>query len=87
MYSNAIRERVLGARVPNLPDGAMKFTHFGILEKDEVASGYSFGWEIEAPVIEMHLYMPWLERRFIEHGGEMIARHVQQISRFAWCSM
>lgn len=62
------------------PGWSNDIPHFRILEEDEIATGYSFGWEIEAPVIEMHLYMPWLERRFIELGGEIITRHVQQIS-------
>ncbi|DAC42453.1 MAG TPA: FAD-binding oxidoreductase [Candidatus Poseidoniales archaeon] len=62
------------------PGWSNDIPHFRILEEDEIASGYSFGWEIEAPVIEMHLYMPWLERRFIELGGEMTTRYVQQIS-------
>ena len=62
------------------PGWSNDIPHFRILEEDEIATGYSFGWEIEAPVIEMHLYMPWLERRFIELGGEIITRYVQQIS-------
>ena len=62
------------------PGWSNDIPHFRILEEDEIAAGYSFGWEIEAPVIEMHLYMPWLERRFIELGGEIITRYVQQIS-------
>lgn len=62
------------------PGWSHDIPHFRILEKDEIAEGYSFGWEIEAPVIEMHLYMPWLERRFIELGGEMTTRHVHNIS-------
>ena len=40
------------------PGWSHDIPHFRILEKDEIAEGYSFGWEIEAPVIEMHLYMP-----------------------------
>ena len=43
--------------------------HFRILEDSEIADGYSFGWEIEAPVIEMHHYMPWLRSRFEALGG------------------
>ena len=62
------------------PGWSHDIPHFRILEKDEIAEGYSFGWEIEAPVIEMHLYMPWLERRFIELGGEMTTRYVRNIS-------
>ena len=62
------------------PGWSRDIPHFRILEEDEVADGYSHGWEIEAPVIEMHLYMPWLERRFIQLGGEMTTRSVRRIS-------
>ena len=35
------------------PGWSKQIPHFRILESDEIASGYTFGWEIEAPVIEM----------------------------------
>tara|TARA_B100001121_G_scaffold308997_1_gene334499 strand:+ start:1483 stop:2427 length:945 start_codon:yes stop_codon:yes gene_type:complete len=54
--------------------------HFRILEPDEIATGYCFGWELEAPVIEMHIYMPWLMNRFIDLGGEIITQNVRNIS-------
>jgi len=53
--------------------------HFRILESSEVADGYSFGWEIEAPVIEMPLYMPWLRTRFEELGGTLENREVDSV--------
>ena len=45
--------------------------HFRILDSDEIAPDYTFGWEIEAPVIEMHIYMPWLMERFESLGGDL----------------
>ncbi len=53
--------------------------HFRILDESEIAEGYSFGWEIEAPVIEMHLYMPWLKSRFEDLGGAIEIREVIEI--------
>jgi len=53
------------------PGWSKQIPHFRILESDEIASGYTFGWEIEAPVIEMHIYMPWLMERFERLGGQL----------------
>jgi D-amino-acid oxidase len=51
------------------PGWSLDIPHFRILEKDEIVEGYEFGWEIEAPVIEMTHYMPWLLSRFEDLGG------------------
>ncbi len=34
---------------------------FRILNNDELVNDYVFGWEFEAPVIQMNLYMPWMK--------------------------
>ena len=52
-----------------LPGWSTEIPHFRVLEGREVISGYNFGWEIEAPVIEMNHYMPWLLSRFEKLGG------------------
>lgn len=52
-----------------LPGWSSEIPHFRVLEENEVISGYNFGWEIEAPVIEMNHYMPWLLSRFEKLGG------------------
>ena len=54
--------------------------HFRILESDEIPTGYTFGWEIEAPVIEMNIYMPWLMERFDGLGGKIEFSKVISIS-------
>ena len=51
------------------PGWSVDLPHFRILSKDEILEGYKFGWEMEAPVIEMHLYMPWLLSQFKNLGG------------------
>jgi len=53
--------------------------HFRILDDSEIMGGYSFGWEIEAPVIEMPLYMPWLKSRFEDLGGAIEIQEVDNI--------
>jgi D-amino-acid oxidase len=51
------------------PGWSFEIPYFRILEKEEILEGYTFGWEMEAPVIEMNLYMPWLLSRFEDLGG------------------
>ena len=51
------------------PGWSLELPYFRILNQEEIVKGYSFGWEMEAPVIEMNLYMPWLLSRFEELGG------------------
>ena len=51
------------------PGWSKDIPHFRILESDEIIENYNFGWELEAPVIEMHLYMPWLLSKFKKLGG------------------
>ena len=58
------------------PDWSESVNHFRILEKDEIVDGYSFGWEFEAPVIEMAHYMPWLKSRFELLGGTVANRKI-----------
>ena len=52
-----------------LPGWGAEISHFRILEDSEIINGYYFGWEIEAPVIEMKHYMPWLLEKFEKLGG------------------
>ena len=47
-----------------LPGWSFNIPHFRILNQNEIIRGYEFGWELEAPVIEMNLYMPWLLSKF-----------------------
>ncbi len=50
-------------QVVDLPTWGSKIAAFRVLESDEIPSGYVFGWEFRAPVIEMPLYMPWLKSK------------------------
>ena len=52
-----------------LPGWSSEIPHFRVLDDSEIISGYNFGWEIKAPVIEMHHYMPWLLEKFERLGG------------------
>jgi|TARA_B110001454_G_scaffold124052_1_gene115744 D-amino-acid oxidase len=55
--------------VVDLPPWKDDIVAFRILEEEEIPEGYVFGWEFRAPVIEMPLYMLWLNARFEEQGG------------------
>lgn len=61
------------------PGWSLELPHFRILQPDEIVQDYSFGWEIEAPVIEMNLYMPWLLSRFEELGGTLELRKFKSL--------
>ena len=48
--------------------------------QDEVVEGYKSGWEIEAPVIEMAHYLPWLMERFLMLGGDFQEGFISSLS-------
>ena len=62
------------------PGWSLEIPHFRILEDEEIASGFSFGWELQAPVIEMHLYMPWLRNRFLDLGGVITIGRIEDFT-------
>ena len=53
------------------PRWSLGLPHFRILDQEEIVKKYKFGWEMEAPVIEMNSYMPWLLSKFKELGGTL----------------
>jgi D-amino-acid oxidase len=50
------------------PDWTKGIDGFRILENNELVNDYIFGWEFEAPVIQMNLYMPWINDKLIKMG-------------------
>ncbi|MDG1543082.1 MAG: FAD-dependent oxidoreductase [Candidatus Thalassarchaeaceae archaeon] len=53
------------------PGWSLGLPYFRILDEDEIVGEYKFGWEMEAPVIEMNSYMPWLLNKFKKLGGTL----------------
>lgn len=49
----------------------------------ELREGYDHGWVFEAPVIEMPIYLDWLERRLAELGGRIVEREVRDLAALA----
>ena len=62
-----------------LPGWSSEIPHFRVLDNSEIISGYNFGWEIEAPVIEMNHYMPWLLAKFEKLGGSYELREFSSL--------
>ena len=62
-----------------LPGWSFNIPHFRILNQNEIIRGYEFGWELEAPVIEMNLYMPWLLSKFRTLGGSIESNEFDSI--------
>ena len=54
---------------------------FDILDRGDIPEGYVFGWQFRAPVIEMHLYMPWLRSRVESLGGTFRQSFVEDLSK------
>ena len=63
----------------DLPGWSRDIPHFRILESEEIIENYNFGWELEAPVIEMHHYMPWLLSKFKKLGGLIEVNEFERI--------
>jgi D-amino-acid oxidase len=47
----------------------------------ELRAGYDHGWVFEAPVIEMPIYLDWLERRLLDLGGRIVEREVRDLTQ------
>lgn len=50
---------------------------------DELRPGYDHGWVFDAPVIEMPIYLGWLERRLVELGGRITPGEVRDLAPLA----
>jgi D-amino-acid oxidase len=47
----------------------------------ELRADYDHGWVFEAPVIEMPIYLDWLERRLLDLGGRIVEREVRDLTQ------
>jgi D-amino-acid oxidase len=52
---------------------------FGPVPAEDLPPGFESGWRMEAPLVETPVYMPWLERRFVEMGGRVESRFVARL--------
>jgi D-amino-acid oxidase len=59
------------------------FRHAG---PDELPAGYQDGYAFAAPVIDMSIYLPYLQRRFTAAGGQIAERSATNLDEaFALC--
>jgi D-amino-acid oxidase len=56
---------------------------FGPVPSHELPAGFASGWRMEVPLVETPVYMPWLERRFLEMGGRIETRFVERMEDVA----
>ena len=56
---------------------------FRAVPADELPEGFASGWRMEVPLVETPVYMPWLERRFLERGGRIETRFVERVEDVA----
>jgi D-amino-acid oxidase len=52
---------------------------FRAVPAGELPKGFESGWRMEVPLVETPVYMPWLERRFLEMGGRVETRFVERL--------
>ncbi len=61
------------ASLPKSPAGYLSvMDDFQTHERPNVPGGYSYGWRYRTFFIDTPIYIPWLERRFKEAGGQVI---------------
>lgn len=47
----------------------------------ELRAGYDHGWVFDAPVIEMPIYLDWLERSLLRAGARIVEREVRDLAQ------
>ncbi|WP_036436990.1 FAD-dependent oxidoreductase [Mycobacterium sp. URHB0044] len=52
-------------------------------EPDELPPGYRYGLRFAVPLAEMPRYLPWLDARILELGGESTQRHLRSLDEVA----
>ena len=53
---------------------------FRVLKDEELVNDYIFGWEFEAPVIQMNVYMPWIKNELIKLGCKFKNKNLDYFS-------
>ena len=61
-----------------LPTVEATFRH---ARSDELPSGYTDGYVFQAPVVDMSIYLAYLQRRFTRAGGEIMRHHISSLGQ------
>jgi len=60
-----------------IPEGRLH-----ILEKGKLPAGYDEGFEVEVPLIETQIFLPYLMNEFRKEGGKIFQREVKSLDEF-----
>lgn len=73
------------AMKPDLPDwvGAVPEGRFWKARTDELPSGYHYGFFARVPMIETPIYLPFLQKRFMDNGGKTFIHEVKNLTEAA----
>lgn len=56
---------------------------FRLMEKDELHSAFRLGYEVEVPLIESHIFLPWLMNYLKSRGVHFVEREVSDFSELS----
>lgn len=70
---------------PDLPDWveAMPEGRLRKARPDELPIGYKHGFFARVPMVETPIYLPYLQKRFLENGGELTIYEVKNLAEIA----
>jgi D-amino-acid oxidase len=65
------------------PEWADQLDGFHMCEPDELPDGFATGWRFTAPLIDMPVYLDYLERRLATAGGTIEIKRISSLSEAA----
>ena len=73
------------ATSPVLPDwvDAVPEGRFWKAEPHELPAGYQYGFFANVPMIETPIYLPFLQKKYLDNGGEITVREVNSLTDLA----
>ena len=65
------------------PPWALRVPDFRMCDPEELPTGFTSGWSYTVPVIDMPVYLRYLERRITERGGIVERRRISSLAEAA----
>jgi D-amino-acid oxidase len=62
------------------PDWADQLDGFRMCEPNELPDGFATGWRFTAPIVDMPVYLDYLQRRLAASGGAIETRRLKSLS-------
>ncbi|WBB46819.1 FAD-dependent oxidoreductase [Verrucosispora sp. WMMA2044] len=63
------------------PEWGNQLDGFRLCEADEMPDGFATGWRYTAPIVDMPIYLGYLERRFAVGGGRIEIRRIHSLDQ------